>query len=49
MMSDDGYGWLMGGAIRPIVMRIVSEISRNHPGFNNLYASGGCMGAEDAG
>lgn len=48
MMSDDGYGWLTGGAIRPIVMRIVSEIARNHPDFNNLYASGGCMGAEDA-
>lgn len=48
MRSSDGYGWLTGSAIRPIVMRIISEIARNHPNFDNLYASGGCMSAADA-
>lgn len=47
MMSNDGYGWLTGEAIRPIVMRINSEIARNHRDFPNLYASGGCTKAED--
>lgn len=48
MMSGDGYGWMTGAAMRPISMRINSEIARNHPDFRNLYASGGCMKAEDA-
>jgi dihydroorotate dehydrogenase/Pyruvate/2-oxoacid:ferredoxin oxidoreductase delta subunit len=47
MMSDDGYGWLTGAAIRPVVMRINAEIARNHPDLHSLYASGGCMNAED--
>lgn len=48
MRSADGYGWLTGASIRPIVMRIISEIARNHPDFDNLYSSGGMMKAEDA-
>lgn len=48
MMSSDGYGWMTGAAIRPISMRINSEIARNHKGFNGLYGSGGCMNANDA-
>lgn len=48
MMSADGYGWMTGGAMRPISMRINSEIARNHPGFTNLYSSGGCMEEDDA-
>lgn len=48
LMGGKGYGWLSGAAIKPISMRINSEISRNHPGFKNLYGSGGCMSAEDA-
>ena len=47
MMSADGYGWLTGAAMRPISMRINSEIARNHPALRNLYGSGGCMNAND--
>lgn len=48
MMSGDGYGWMTGAAMRPIAMRIVSEIARAHPGLRDFYASGGCMEADDA-
>ena len=48
MMSGDGYGWMTGAAMRPISMRINAEIARNHPGFKNLYASGGCLEVDDA-
>lgn len=48
MMSNDGYGWMSGAAIKPISMRINSEIARNHPDFNGLYGTGGCMNANDA-
>jgi putative selenate reductase YgfK subunit len=48
VMSADGYGWMSGAAIKPISMRINSEIARNHPELRNLYGSGGCMSAEDA-
>jgi dihydropyrimidine dehydrogenase (NAD+) subunit PreA len=48
MFSDDGYGWMTGSAIRPISMRINSEIARNHKGFRGLYGTGGCMNANDA-
>jgi len=46
MFSADGYGWLSGGAIRPIALRIASEIARN--GCNNLIGIGGVTCAEDA-
>jgi len=46
MFSANGYGWLSGGAIRPIALRIASEISRN--GCNNLIGIGGVTCAEDA-
>ena len=46
MNSDDGYGWLSGAAMRPIAMRIVSEIARN--GCNELVGIGGISKAEDA-
>lgn len=45
MMGADGYGWLSGGAIRPIAMRINSEIARN--GCANLVGTGGVTCAED--
>ena len=48
MMSADGYGWMTGGVMRPISMRINYEIARNHPELMNLYASGGVIKAEDA-
>lgn len=48
VMSADGYGWMSGAAIKPISLRINSEIARNHPELKNLYGSGGCMSAEDA-
>lgn len=48
LMSEDGYGWMTGGAMRPISMRINYEIARNHPKLQNLYASGGVMNAEHA-
>ncbi|MFV0504661.1 MAG: 4Fe-4S binding protein [Lachnospirales bacterium] len=48
MMSADGYGWLTGGAMRPIAMRINAEIARNHPELNNLYASGGVITVDNA-
>ena len=48
LMGNNGYGWLSGAAIKPISMRINSEIARNHPKLRNLYGSGGCMSAEDA-
>lgn len=48
LMSANGYGWITGGAIKPISLRINSEIARGNPGLQNLYASGGCMKAEDA-
>ena len=46
MHSKDGYGWLSGGAIRPISLRINSEIARN--GCENLVGIGGVTCAEDA-
>jgi len=45
MHSDDGYGWLSGGAIRPIALRINSEIARQ--GCDNLMGVGGVTCAED--
>lgn len=48
MMSADGYGWMTGGAMRPIAMRYNYEIARNHPQLMNLYASGGVITADDA-
>jgi putative selenate reductase YgfK subunit len=46
MMSGDGYGYLSGAAMRPVSMRVVSEISRN--GCENLVGIGGITKAEDA-
>lgn len=46
MFSKDGYGWLSGGALRPIALRINSEIARN--GCDNLVGIGGVTCAEDA-
>lgn len=48
LMSGDGYGWMTGGAMRPIAMRINADIARSHPDLRNLYSSGGCMDANDA-
>ncbi len=49
MMGAGGYGWMSGEAMRPISMRINSEIARRAPkGFKDLYGSGGCMSARDA-
>lgn len=48
MMGSGGYGWMSGECVRPISLRINSEISRNHPDFHNLYGSGGVMSAENA-
>lgn len=48
LMSGDGYGWMTGAAMRPISMRINSEIARNTPELRNLYASGGVMSADNA-
>jgi NADPH-dependent glutamate synthase beta subunit-like oxidoreductase/dihydroorotate dehydrogenase/ferredoxin len=45
MYSNDGYGWLSGAAIRPIAMRIVSEIARN--GCQDLVGIGGVKCAEN--
>ncbi|WP_206811862.1 dihydroorotate dehydrogenase [Paradesulfitobacterium ferrireducens] len=44
--SKDGYGWLSGGAMRPISLRINSEIARN--GCDNLVGIGGVTCADDA-
>ncbi len=46
MNSADGYGWLSGAAMRPVSMRIVSEIARN--GCSELVGIGGISKAEDA-
>ena len=46
MASDDGYGWLSGGAIRPISLRIVSEVARL--GCENLIGIGGVTAGRDA-
>jgi len=46
MMGPGGTGWLSGGAIRPIALRINSEIARN--GCPNLVGTGGVTCAEDA-
>ncbi|MFO7848920.1 MAG: FAD-dependent oxidoreductase [Spirochaetia bacterium] len=46
MNSADGYGWTSGAAMRPIAMRIVSEIARN--GCSELVGIGGVAKAEDA-
>lgn len=48
MMSEDGYGWMTGGAMRPIAMRINAEIARSYPKLRNLYASGGIINADHA-
>ena len=47
MGSEDGFGWMSGGAMRPISMRINSLIARL--GFENLnlYGIGGVTCAED--
>ncbi len=50
MGSSDGYGWMSGGAMRPIAMRINSEIAREaiEDGRDlNLYGIGGVTNAED--
>ncbi len=46
MASSDGYGWLSGGAIRPIALRIVSEVARL--GCDNLIGIGGVTAGRDA-
>jgi NADPH-dependent glutamate synthase beta subunit-like oxidoreductase/dihydroorotate dehydrogenase len=46
MNSDNGYGWTSGAAMRPMAMRIVSEIARN--GCSELVGIGGIGKAEDA-
>ncbi|ATW25837.1 FAD-dependent oxidoreductase [Candidatus Formimonas warabiya] len=46
MMGEGGYGWLSGGAMRPIALRINSEIARG--GCPNLVGTGGITCAEDA-
>lgn len=46
MNSDDGYGWLSGAAIRPIALRIASEVARS--GCKNLIGIGGVTCGEDA-
>lgn len=48
MLSEDGYGWVTGEAIRPISLRINAEIARTIPGYRNLYGIGGVMQADDA-
>ena len=48
MLSNDGYGWMTGAPIKPISMRINSQITRNIPGYKNLYGTGGVMKADDA-
>ncbi|MEW6623350.1 MAG: FAD-dependent oxidoreductase [Bacillota bacterium] len=46
MNSSDGYGWLSGAAIRPIALRIVSEIARKD--CKELIGIGGVTKAEEA-
>lgn len=48
MMSDDGFGWMTGAAMKPIAMRCNYQIARDNPRLLNLYASGGAMNANDA-
>lgn len=48
LMSENGYGWLTGAAIRPISLQINAEIAMNCPDLCNLYASGGVMKVDDA-
>ena len=48
MMSNDGYGWLTGSAIKPIALRINADIAKANPDLHTMYASGGCMSADDA-
>ena len=48
MGSADGYGWMSGGAMRPIAMRINSEIARLGGKDLDLYGIGGVTVAEDA-
>ena len=47
MGSEGGYGWLSGGAIRPISMRINYDIMRKFPDLES-YGIGGVTKAEDA-
>lgn len=50
MGSEDGYGWLSGGAMRPISMRINAEIARQaiqDARDLDLYGIGGVTNAED--
>lgn len=46
MNSEDGYGWMSGAAIRPIALRIVSEIARKN--CKELIGIGGVTKAEEA-
>ncbi|KUO50107.1 MAG: hypothetical protein APF76_06475 [Desulfitibacter sp. BRH_c19] len=46
MNSEDGYGWMSGSAIRPIAIRIVSEIARKD--CKELIGIGGVTKAEEA-
>lgn len=47
MGSEGGTGWLSGGAIRPISMRINYDIMNRNPGIES-YGIGGVTKAEDA-
>lgn len=44
--GDYGYAWMSGSAIKPIVVRIVADICRRHPGLP-VVATGGVSDAED--
>ncbi|MEA4812057.1 MAG: 4Fe-4S binding protein [Anaerolineaceae bacterium] len=48
LLSENGYGWLSGAAVRPVALRINADVALQNPGFQNLYSSGGCMTATDA-
>lgn len=48
MGSDNGYGWMSGAAMRPISLRINSEIARLGEKDLDLYGIGGVTDASDA-
>lgn len=48
MYSDDGFGWMSGGAIKPISLRINAQIAQNARVNKPVYGIGGVLGARDA-
>lgn len=48
MFSEDGFGWMSGGAIKPVSLRINAQIAQSGRVQRDVYGIGGVMNARDA-